>query len=140
MVNISDLAKFVLFADDTNIFISHIDRSELYKIANNILQKLLNYCTANRIVLNYEKCCFIEFKNGIEDKNELILSIANHSISKVDTCKFLGVIINSNLKWDDQMAHVKKLLSQSIGALHTIKIHFTNPQSETFLLGITLRS
>ena len=35
--------------------------------------------------------------------------------------KFLGVYINSNLDWSDQLAHARKLVSKSLGALYSIK-------------------
>ena len=35
--------------------------------------------------------------------------------------KFLGVYINANLDWSDQITHARKLVSQSIGALYSIK-------------------
>ena len=90
-----------------------------------LLHELSTYCTANRIIINYEKCCYIEFTCGNSNSTPYMakynLFIAGNSISNVDKCKFLGVMINSNLKWDDQMLHVKKLLSQAIGALNSIK-------------------
>ena len=51
LTRISNLAKFVLFADDLNLFISHENRTILYQIANQILHKLYEYCFANRLIL-----------------------------------------------------------------------------------------
>ena len=120
IVNISDLTKFVLFADDSNIFISHTDRTMLYKMANQVLHEVLLYCSANQIIINYEKCCFVEFKRP-ENAPEISLSFLNHKLSRVEKCKFLGMFINSNLDWTDQIANARKLVSQAIGALNSIK-------------------
>ena len=46
------MAKFVLFADDSNLFISHIDRDTVYKMANIALSELFLYCSANEIVIS----------------------------------------------------------------------------------------
>ena len=40
--NVSDILRFVLFADDTNIFCSHNDINTLYRQVNNELSKLLS--------------------------------------------------------------------------------------------------
>ena len=45
----------------------------------------------------------------------------NHPVKPTDNCKFLGVFINSNLDWTDQIDHSRKLISQSIGALYSVK-------------------
>ena len=120
IINISTIPKCVLYADDSNIFISHIDRYTLYKLANQILNELYYYCSANQIVISYDKCCFIEFKKN-SDHKELPLTIFNNPIEPVDKCKFLGIYINSNLDWTDQISNARKLASQSIGALNIIK-------------------
>ena len=59
--NVMNTAKFVLFADDSNLFISHTDRFKLYELGNQVLHDIYLYCTANKIIINYDKCCFIEF-------------------------------------------------------------------------------
>ena len=38
-----------------------------------------------------------------------------------EKCKFLGIYINSNLDWTDQISYARKLVSQSIGALYSAK-------------------
>ena len=38
-----------------------------------------------------------------------------------EKCKFLGIYINSNLDWSDQISYARKLMSQSIGALYSAK-------------------
>ena len=47
IINVSSLAKFVLYADDSNVFVSHTDRYTLYRIANSILNDIYMYCKAN---------------------------------------------------------------------------------------------
>ena len=45
----SFLVKFVLFADDTNIFVSGSSEKEVYKKANAVLDKLNNYIYENQL-------------------------------------------------------------------------------------------
>ena len=93
----SDKAKYILYADDSNLFISHFDRYLLYDIANIVLKNIYLYWCANKIVINYEKCCFIEFKRP-KDVVNIKLAFPNHPIEPTEKCKFLGIYdyINAN--------------------------------------------
>ena len=120
IVNISDLAKFVLFADDLNLFLANRDRDLLYIDANQILFKIYEYCFANKLIMNFDKCCFIEFNNS-KTKEEKFLGVLNIPFKQVVKCKFLGVIINSNLSWDDQISNVITQVSKSCGSLYSLR-------------------
>ena len=110
----------MLFADDANLFISHKNRQSLYSISNEVLRAIYEYCSSNKIIINYDKCCFIEFNNK-SSNDELSLSIMNYKINRVNKCKFLGVYINENLNWSDQLIAEKKNVSQAIGTLYSDK-------------------
>ena len=118
--NISDAAKFILFADDANMFLSHYDRKIMYKQANDILFKIYEYCVSNRIILNLDKCCYIEFGN-YNRNDELHIGILNKKLENVKHCKFLGVHINEHMNWKDHMVYVKSQLSKATGTINTIK-------------------
>ena len=57
--NKSFVGKFVLFADDTNIFVSGSSEKEVYEKANRVLDKLNNYIYDNQLHINFDKTCFI---------------------------------------------------------------------------------
>ena len=59
--NVSDLAKYVLFADDLNMFLANRDRHILYQQANQVLLDVYNYCFENMLIINFDKCCYIDF-------------------------------------------------------------------------------
>ena len=122
IVNITNVAKFVLFADDLNLFVIHTCRESLYKIANQILQELFKYCFSNRLILNYDKCCYMEFGTRSESQQNYFLGIYNNRFAQVERCKFLGVIINDQLNWDDQIKHVIMQVSKSCGTLYRVRL------------------
>ena len=55
--------KFVMFADDTNIFISAKTSEELYSKANVLLNNLRYYMDANYLHINLKKSKYIHFKS-----------------------------------------------------------------------------
>ena len=56
------LCKIILFADDTNVFLSHKDADCLANILNTELNKLLIWFKANKLSLNLKKTKFMVFK------------------------------------------------------------------------------
>ena len=52
----------ILFADDTNLFISHNDPVYLITTLNSELNKLSTWFAANRLSLNLSKTNFMVFK------------------------------------------------------------------------------
>ena len=55
MTNASSLAKYILFADDLNIFLENSDRNVLYEQANSVLKDVYEYCEANLLIVNFDK-------------------------------------------------------------------------------------
>ena len=60
----SQILSFILFADDTNLFLNHHDVMILYKIMNQELEKVTAWLTANKLSLNINKTIFIIFKSN----------------------------------------------------------------------------
>ena len=54
---------FVLFADDTNIFVAGQNEEEVYLNAQNILNNLNGYMYSNQLHINLTKSVFINFRH-----------------------------------------------------------------------------
>ena len=55
LCNVSRIFKFLLFADDTNIFLSDKDPEHLVDLANSELSKIATWFQANKLSLNIKK-------------------------------------------------------------------------------------
>ena len=62
IINCSKTSRFVLFADDTYIFISANNESEAYEIANKTLEDLQRYMLSNQLHINLSKCTYMHFR------------------------------------------------------------------------------
>ena len=97
IANSSDLGTFILFADDTNIFISGKTVEEAYKKGNKLLSCIKKYMILNKLHINMSKCCFVHFKpkasKPVESPDTLQLHIDGFPIKKTKATKFLGVVI-----------------------------------------------
>ena len=65
--NVSKLAKFILFADDTNICCAGNNLKELKCIINGVLAKLAKWFAVNKLTLNLSKTNYMIFQNNPPD-------------------------------------------------------------------------
>ena len=80
--------KFILFADDTNIFINAQSSEELYIKANALLQKLSLYIDANYLHINLKKCKYILFRSNRARVDDIPLYYDNFQLERVKSTKF----------------------------------------------------
>ena len=114
IANSSNLGKFKLFADDTNIFIVAKTMPEIFQIANNVLSDVYQWTIANKLSINFEKTNYMLFKvnaknNRVIKESNFQIAINNIVINRVNNIKYLGVWIDENLTWN---IHVDKLVSK----------------------------
>ena len=118
----SNLLNFILFADDTNIFHSHKYINTLVETLNNELKKVSLWFKCNKLSLNVNKTCFLHFSNHNPINIQRIhIFIDNLPIIEKKSTKFLGVILDSNLKWTDHYHKVTTSVSRAIGVLYKLK-------------------
>ena len=90
----SDLGLFILFADDTNIFVEGHSVEDAYQKGNVILKLVREYIVLNKLHINMTKCCYIHFKpktrHSSIDESELHLNIDGFPIKRVIMLNFLG--------------------------------------------------
>ena len=132
----TDLGKFVLFADDTNIFVADNCKKRVYEKANKILHLVQLYMKCNLLHINIKKCCYIHFKPSRtkvnpdyrEEEEVNILTLNNTVIKRVSEAKFLGVIIDEDLKWNAHIRALNSKLKCEIGKLCSIRKLVPNDQ------------
>ena len=125
IINCSSLGEFILFADDTNIFVSGTSLDDTYSKANTLLQSLTHYMQVNKLHINMNKCCYIHFKptSRLQDQPypNFQLTINNTVIKQVTHTKFLGVTIDDKLNWDQHIIDLRRKLCYSVSTLNRIK-------------------
>ena len=112
----------VLFADDTNLIASHEDFNSLIKNVNDELSTVKKWFQLNKLTLNVKKCNFMIFcnPNKYYPKEQSKICINNTEIELVQQTKFLGVIIDSGLKWSNHIDLVSKRSAKLLGILRKV--------------------
>ena len=121
----SALLEPIMFADDTNLFCSGSDIQSLFRIANRELEKISTWFKANKLSLNESKTKFTFFHKPREKDNLPLklptLKINQKEIKRTSSIKFLGIMIDENLSWNDHIQIIENKLSKNVGLLYKAK-------------------
>ena len=125
-MNCANTGTFILFADDTNIFVSGQSKMEAIEKANTILAAVHSYMKSNKLHINIKKSCYMHFtpRGQNSESNENIpstLCINGVELDEVEQTKFLGVIIDKNLSWAPHIDALSKKLRCNTGQINRIK-------------------
>lgn len=114
-------SKYILYADDTTIYIQAKDMQLLFDYMNKDLKTLSDWFKANKLALNVKKTKYMLFNCR---KGKLMcsqLSIDGINIEPSETFKFLGIHLDKELKWDVHCRNVEKKVAAGLYALNAVK-------------------
>ena len=133
---VSSILDTIMFADDTNLFLSERNIKKLFSTMNTELTKLNNWFSANKLSLNETKTVYSFFHPlNKSDTIPLILpslKINNHTIKRETSIKFLGVIIDENITWRNHINYLSNKISKNIGVMYRAR-RFLNLQNMKYL-------
>ena len=124
--------RFVVYADDTNIFVIDDSREAASIKANQILKNVQNFMKSNLLHINLGKCCYMYFRppsralsgscaRSRPFERTTKIEIDGNKIKEVDQTKFLGIIIDNKLTWLPHAEYLHKKLKSATGILRRIR-------------------
>lgn len=118
---VSPALNSVLFADDTTVSAAHLNFVDLCNFVNVELVKINEWSKANKLFLNSSKTAAMIFSNRPHDVDiRCELKIDDICISYLDDCKFLGLSLDTDLKFKNHIAAVCNKLSKIVGILFRV--------------------
>ena len=123
LCNISEKLKFILFADDTNIFYSDSNIGNIASTLNLELEKLNSWFATNKLSLNISKTNFMLFTK-CKNIPSFNVVIQQRSINRVSVNKFLGILIDDKLTWKDHITYISSKIVKNISVLNKVKYIF----------------
>ena len=118
--NVSNILDPIMFADDINLFYSHHNTKEFFTTVNKELQK------SNKLSLNIKKTKYTFFhKNSVKESIPLKppdLHIFNKTIERTSSIKFLGVMLDEHISWNEHIKTIEKKLAKNIGLLYKARV------------------
>jgi len=116
-----------MYADDTTMTAISDNVDELEETLNHQLEDVHKWCSNNQMVINTDKTKSMLITTAQKraklqpHQKELSLNIGGHPLKKVKSDKLLGVIIDEDLSWSDQIAKVLRCANAKLALLRRIK-------------------
>jgi hypothetical protein len=126
LIYINDLPKIIntpctLFADDISFVISCQNEHNLNYQLNYILTAIVTWLKEHNLEVNFDKTKLIQFKPHQKRPININFTFQNTVLESVSSTKFLGVIIDSSLKWKDHISEISNKLNRFTYALYNLK-------------------
>lgn len=110
-----------MYADDTNVFFSSYDITELEWKVNEYLKQLYRWLLQNKLELNVKKTTYIVFRPRNKNfQKTLLIDFNGITINQVKEQKFLGVWFEENLRWTKHINQLYSELSKCVGVIFRI--------------------
>ena len=117
LTSVSEFCFSVLFADDTNMFITGKDMDILCHQLNEDLKNVQEWLQCNKLSLNVLKTHYMIVTPRNKPIDDIDVKILDVQIQRVYVTKFLGVQIDSQLTWKKHIEYTCKKLSKCVGIL-----------------------
>lgn len=115
------------------ILASHKDISSLVDIFNADLDNISKWCNSNMLSINATKAEFVVFNSHQRNASRIPhIGLGPHSLSHSSISSFLGILLDSNLKYQSHIAGIKKKIAHGIRVLIETRPYF----SRTALLSL----
>ena len=107
---VSQVFKYILFADDTNLLCCDRDLNELVRMINVGLEQLQTWFSVNRLSLNISKRNDMIFGNR-RITADICARINKDKINRANSTTCLGVVVDCKLNWNNHSLSVRSKLS-----------------------------
>jgi hypothetical protein len=135
LLHINDLPKIttknnsmVLFADDTSLLITGFSKLDTNIVINQSLFIIISWFNSNLRTLNFNKTHYVEFRTTNYYQVKTTVQNEHKDISSSTETKFLGLIIDNTLSWNQHMDQILTKLSSACYALRNLK-HIVPPSA-----------
>ena len=118
--SVTPIFYMLMYADDTTLC-CNLNGVNSEVTINNELLKISEWLSSNKLSLNIKKTKFMVFHTPQRIVNYPVLKLNNVNIEKVSQFNFLGVVINSTLKWDKHIAHISLKISRATDVIFRLR-------------------
>ena len=118
---ISNIAKFVMYADDANIIISGSNMNEIQSKIEQLSNRLQNWVKQNGLKMNLKKTKYMIFANKNVKFGSVDVFLDGTKIERVIHERFLGVILDDKLNWAIHRKALASKISRNAGILYRLR-------------------
>jgi hypothetical protein len=111
----------VLFADDTSLLITGFIKLDFHININQSLRSVISWFNSNLLTLNFNKTHYVEFRSKNYYQVKTTIRYEHKDISSSTETKFLGLIIEETLSWNQHIDQIAIKLCSACYALRNLK-------------------
>jgi exonuclease III len=101
--NVIKNAQINIFADDVVVYTSDANFENLKLKLQNTMNDVFMWYTTHKLSLSLEKCTTMVIQNAINAHNRLDIRLGDTLLEQVKSMKYLGTIIDEDLKWNEHL-------------------------------------
>ena len=123
-----------MYADDTSISYASNEINELFNEIKGELDLVSSWMRQNKLSLNAEKSEFMLIghpKQLNKAKDFPDLEVDDQKLCRAQKTKYLGVIIDESMNWEEQLKTVKRKIKNGLGAMFKLKNILSQKQLAT---------
>ena len=125
---ISSHLQMILFADDSNVFMKGKSLDDIEKNIGTEVEKIVEWLQTNRLSLNVSKTNFMIFSPGSKVcTRDFVIKFGKEAIERVHYSKFLGIILDDKLSWQQHTAYLAKKVAKSVGVISKLRKYLKSP-------------
>ena len=122
MPQICKLAKFILYADDANIFITADNMNDIERIFKTLSDELNTWVNSNGLMLNVTKTNYMIFTNNNSARAiDINVKYGKRTLARKTSARFLGVLMDEKITWREHIATLSLKMSRNAGILYKMK-------------------
>lgn len=135
----TSLRRVCQYADDTSAVIAAASYADLSLSCSHVAGQMSDWCKNNCLRLNTSKTGLITYSKTSGLDQSLYVKLNHKSLPIAESVKFLGVILDSRLTWEQHAAALKSKLSSTCGMMRRLRqvvslesfriFYFSNVQS-----------
>ena len=107
-------------------FFHRNDSVKLFTLANAGMLQLAYWFKVSKLGLNVDKTCYSAFDRNCKKDMTLSLHINDKVIQNVNYCKYLGIMINNDLKWRKHIDYAYNKQIKFVSIFYNIRTKLCN--------------
>ena len=119
---------FTNYADDKTLYVVANNTEEVIENLTNVTQKLFTWFANNQMKANHDKCHLL-----LSTQEEANIQIANTTIQCSQSEKFLGIILDNQLKFDKLIENICQKASRKLNALARVTNYIKLPKKRILM-------
>ncbi len=121
-----------IYADDTVIYTSAKSSAKVVVLLSEQMEKISKWLQENNLTLNVKTTVFMCFSNR-KKIEKVKIRVFNEEIEEVTEVRFLGVVLDSQLKFDKHIKGLSKIVKINLNCFKLIRHYIMTEAAHLFL-------